>query len=125
MLGLFAGASPSSHGSGLDHPGSVWAITQDGGDCAPVRLDERWPEPGLLAELVLTALEAATDADSADAISKDLLRWAGSDEVIMVADNLDGTAIARREGTTVSNWMETGSAYTPGTNAGPDGGEPL
>lgn len=90
---------------------AAWSIAQDGDRCVAVRLDERWPDAGPLAATIMKTLDAATDEARARAIAEDLLRWAGSDEVVLVTDNLDGDAIAYREGATVGRWTDTGSAY--------------
>lgn len=101
----------------------AWNVAQDGDDCVAVRLDERWPDAESLARTIMKAFDAASDQTQARAIAVDLLRWAGSDEIVLVTDGLDGAAIARREGATVGRWAETGSAYVINRGVRDDAGE--
>lgn len=101
----------------------AWNVAQDGDDCVAVRLDERWPDAESLAQTIMKAFDAASDQAQARAIATDLLRWAGSDEVVLVTDGLDGPAIACREGASVGHWTSTGSAYVINRGVQDDAGE--
>lgn len=80
---------PSNH--------AMWRIGSDTGECALSVLSERWTEEAL-ADLVNTACLQENDRPQATAIARDMLAWAGNDQVVLVPDNLDIGEIGRKLG---------------------------
>lgn len=67
-------------------PSAMWRIGTDDGNMAIMVLPDRW-SPENLADLVNVACLDADDPARALRIARDMLEWAGRDEVILIPDD--------------------------------------
>lgn len=108
---LIEGSNPLERYSSiweLAHPSdkAMWKIGTDGKNCEITNLNQRWTVREL-AKVLNIALFTKDDMEHSTKIAKDILEWAGDDDVLFLPDSMTTEDVSDRLGVKIElPWIE-------------------